>query len=179
MNIGQDFMVPELESTSGEAFDWLSRELELPDESTRQALREAFIRLRNAPSRKAAKELKALWPASARWPSGEAWLKSEECQRKESLETLLMLLHVRFCRVAHRIFRYAQVRSIIHPESPSRVPSFTHAILNRHCLSSDNGANICGVKVDHVVPISVALHFMGKLAHKHPECDCTVDPFKE
>lgn len=173
-----DFRVPSPDSTSGQAFDWLAQELELPDDAARRVLRDAFIRLRNAPSRKAAKELNALWPASARWPRGEAWLNSDACPRKNSPDTLLTLLHIRFSRVAHRIFRDAQVRSMIHPKSPDRIPRFTRAIINRHCLSADNGVNVCGMKVGEVVSIAVGLRFMEQPAHPHPECDCTVDPYK-
>ena len=54
--MNQRFDIPEINSTSGPAFDWVAQELAVPDDAMRQALREAFIQHRNAGFAKLTKE---------------------------------------------------------------------------------------------------------------------------
>lgn len=177
--MAEQFEVPEPESTSGPAFDWLLTELELPPGADIAALRQAFIDLRNQGARNAAKKLLAVWPAGARWPSGEAWLKDPASGLRDRAEDLMFLLHVRHTRVAHRLYRHAQIRAAIHPDSPDRDERYTHVIINKLNLSDDESeTNICGLKYGQTMSIAAGLRFMQKPAHSHPECDCTIDPWR-
>lgn len=176
--MSQTFEVPKLGSTAGPAFDWLCQELELPNEAARLTLRQAFVDQHNQGSRNAAKKLVPLWPEGARWPSGEAWIKNKASGLRDRVDDLMFLLHMRHVRVAHRLYRDAQVRSMIHPESPDRIPSYTHVIVNSINFSEDAAeTNICGLKYGHVMSIAAGLVFMQKPAHTHPECHCTIGPY--
>lgn len=176
--MAEQFEVPELESTSGPAFDWLLQELELPPGADTAALREAFMRLRHEGARNAAKKLLAVWPEGAHWPSGEAWVKDKASGLRDRLEDVLFLLHVRHGRVAHRLYRHAQIREAIHPDSPHRNNRYTRVIINRLNLSDDDAeTNVCGLKFGQTMSIAAGLVFMQKPAHAHPDCHCTIDPY--
>jgi len=177
------FDVPGLNSTSGPAFDWVAQELTLPDEATRQALRGAFIEHRNAGFTKLEKALAKAWSPGSRWPSGESYLRSQgwrpedEGGSDDSYEgdDLVELLAHRLSRVAHRMFRDAQVRALIHPDSPTKSKRYTHVCVNRDHFD-DEERNACGIQSGSLISIEAGLVFLRQPAHKHPACDCTADP---
>ena len=182
-----------LERAPGRAFEWVMREVELPDETTRTALREAFLSVANEGHGKAVRTLERVWPESARWPSGEAYLRSigwlppserigdQECDDEEvdayeydGYELMDLLFH-RLLQVAHRMYCDEQVRRALDPVSPPRIKSYTHAILNRGCDWWEDDP--CGLGVDKIVSIEEGLRQLEQPAHEHPRCQCTVNPY--
>ncbi len=172
----REFALPALAEMAGPAFDWLCQELELPSEHSREMLRQVFIDLYGQPSRSAARKLQVIWPEGAEWKNGQDWVSDSASGLQE--DDLLFLLHVRHSRVTNRLYRHAQIRSMIHPDSPDRISSFTQVMINKLNLNGTSERNICGLKYGQVMSIEAGLVFMQKPAHRHPECDCTIDPIK-
>ena len=178
------FEVPDLHSTSGPAFDWVAQELELPDAVTRQRLRNAFIQHRHDGFNKLSRSLAQAWAPGSRWPSGEAYLRSHGWQPEDEGgsvgsyegDDLVELLAHRLSRVAHRMFRDPQVRSVIHPDSPTKVKRYTQVCINGHHFDDDE-RNACGIRAGSLLSIEAGLVFLRQPAHKHPACDCTADPY--
>lgn len=180
--MGNQFDEPDLNSTSGPAFDWVAQELELPDDATRQALRAAFVLHRHDGFDKLHRALVKAWTPGARWPSGEDYLRSQGWRPDdeggsddayEGEDPVELLAH-RLSRVAHRIFRDAQVRSLIHPDSPKKVERYTQVCINGHHFDDEPSA--CGIQPGSLLSIAAGLVFLRQPAHKHPACDCTADP---
>ncbi len=176
------FDVPDLNSTSGPAFDWVAQELELPDAATRQTLRDTFVQHRHAGFDKLHRALVKAWASGARWPSGEAYLRSQGWRPDDEGgsdddyegDGLVELLSHRLLRVAHRMFRDAQVRVAIHPDSPIKVGRYTHVCINQDHF--DDEPTACGIRPGSLISIDAGLIFLRQPAHKHPACDCTADP---
>lgn len=171
------------------AFDWVMREVELPSESARGALRTAYLRTQNAGHEEGVRAMKTSWPDSARWPSGEMYLRSlgwrpeAEFTDDEQYDAyidnydgpeLLDLLYGRLTHVCRRIHRDAEVLRIIDPASPTRDRHFTHAIVNRFGWDDHDP---CGFGNDKIISIKDALKLLEQPAHTHPACRCTVDPY--
>lgn len=176
------FVVPDLNSTSGPAFDWVAQELELPDVATRRALQEAFVEHRHDGFNRLHRALTKAWAPGSCWSSGEAYLRSQGWHPENDGSSdgtyegddLVALLAQRLSRVAHRMFRDAQVRAVIHPDSPTRVKRYTHVCINRDHFDDEPSA--CGIRPGALISIEAGLVFLRQPAHKHPACDCTADP---
>lgn len=171
-----------LQETTAPAFAWVARELVFADESARPLLLDAFSRHRNDSHRKLVKALEEAWHAVS-WPSGEAYLRSLGWLPKGERgagyaydgDELMELLAHRLGHVAHRMFRDAQVRAAIDPQSPTRVRSYTQVMINRDHWH-DEERNVCGIKKASLLSVDAGLLFLRQPAHQHPACDCTADP---
>ncbi|MEO8118022.1 MAG: hypothetical protein ABI606_01710 [Rhodoferax sp.] len=160
------------------------REVEMPTEATREALREAFLAVVNEGHAKAVRTLERAWPAAARWPSGEAYLRSQGWRSDEEISQadeesydydgpeLMELLLQRLRHVTGRLYRDTQVRAFI-AQGLSSHWSRTHVVVNRHDFRDEDP---CGFGPDRVVSIEEGLKLMLEPAHSHPTCGCTVDP---
>jgi len=166
-----NFDIPDYGQTSGPAFDWVARELEFSNDTARPVLKAAFLQHRNDP-RKLFKTLDDAW-AGVSWPSGEAFLRAQDWPGGNG--DLMKLLGMRFVRVAHRMYRDAQVRDLIHPQSPNRNARYTHVCINRDHF--DGERNVCGIQRGALLSIEAGLLFIREPAHQRPDCDCTADPY--
>lgn len=177
-----------LEMTPARAFDWVARELEMPTPKALNDLRRAFLSIHDEGHSKAVRVLERNWPDGARWPSGEAYLRTlgwrtpDEFANDDDADAdadeyegpeLMELLFQRLVHVGGRMCRDAQVRCVLDPVSPQRMPAYTHALLNR---DGDFRGDPCGHGVDKVISIEEALRLMEQPAHTHPACACRIDP---
>lgn len=178
-----------LKHAPGRAFEWVSRELVLPNEESRESFKSAFLSAAHGGHEKVLSVLERAWPEGARWPSGEDYLRSigwrapDDFSDDDEVEAhaeeydgpeLIELLYQRLIHVCSRVYRDQQVCSLIDPRSPHRNPKYTHALLNR---DGDFLGNPCGCGVDKVISIDDALKLMEQPAHANPACNCTVGPF--
>jgi len=172
------------EVAPAQAFEWVSKELVWPDAGARQEMKDAWLAHANAGHRKLAKELRKAWASGVHWPRGEAyartlgWLPPQERaeQPRYRGDDPSDLLAQRLSHVAHRIYRDPQVRQSIDPDSPLHTGRYTHVEINRNHFH-DSERNACGIRKESLMSIEAGLVFMREPAHKHPACDCTVDPF--
>lgn len=177
------FAVPTFQDAAQRGFAWVSQELELPAGGQLDALRTAFLAHQDSGARALIRALSQAWPDGARWPSGEAWLQQREAAPESERQQfddhchdgLMGLLAHRLIHVSHRIYRDAQVRAGIHPDSPSRWRQYTHVCINRQHWH-DGPHNACGVQKNSLISIPAGLLFLRNPAHKNPACDCTADP---
>lgn len=178
-----------LKEAPEKAFDWVARELEMPNAKALEDLRSAFLSVYGEGEGKAVRVLEGHWAGGARWPKGEAYLRTlgwrspdefiDDDEADSYADTyrgpeLLGLLYQRLFHVSHRLYRDKQVRNMLAPASPQRVPHYTHARLNR---DGDFRGDPCGHGVDKIISIEEALRLMEQPAHTHPACACTIDPF--
>lgn len=178
-----------LAAAQGRAFDWVARELCMPTPGALDDLRRAFLAVYGEGQSKAVRMFEGHWPDGAHWPQGEAYLRTlgwrapgefanddEADAYADTYEgpELMELLYQRLFHVSQRLYRDEQVRNMLGPASPQRVPQYTHALLNR---DGDFRGDPCGHGVDKIISIDEALRLMGQPAHTHPACACTIDPF--
>lgn len=186
-----EFDVPAYGSTLSLAFDWVAHEITFPNEGVRDALRQEFLTVANDGRNTAVRVLGRVWSEEVCWPKAEAYLRTlgwhsradfaDEKQWDAYIDNydgpeLLDLLHSRLLHVAHHLFRNAQVRSMLDPRSPGRIPAYTHAVLNQYHESIGED-DVCGVGLNKIISIEAALAMLAQPAHPHPACHCTIDPF--
>jgi hypothetical protein len=177
------------------AFDWVMREVQLPSDAARAALRAAWLSVVNAGHDKGIRALEKAWHTGAHWPSGEAYLRTlgwcapeDFGDDTDAVETwadeydgpgLMELLYRRLWHVNNRLYRDPQVRAGIDPASPTRWPGYTHVIINRDSdwmHESWPYGEACGYKPDTLFSIQEGLKMLREPAHAHPACWCTIDP---
>lgn len=178
-----------LATAPGRAFDWMARELNMPTLEALNDLRRAFLSAYGEGHGKAVRLLESCWPDGSHWPQGEAYLRaigwrpSDEFVDDDEADAyadiyegpeLMELLYLRLFHVSHRLYRDEQVRNMLDPASPQRVPQYTHALLNRDGIFRSDP---CGHGADKIISIEEALRLMEQPAHTHPACMCTIDPF--
>ena len=164
-------------------FDWLMREVQLPDDAARQALFMASASAFVEGHEKAVRTISRAWPREARWPSGEAFLRSRGWLPEDEISDcddaadyngpgLVDLFVGRLIHVKHRLQRDSQVRALFDRSSGRSRGWPTHIIVNRDYWQDDEP---CGMGCDRVVSIEEGLALMAEPAHPHPECRCTFD----
>lgn len=172
-----------MRAAPAQAFEWVAQELIGSDAFACQALQAVWLEHANDPQ-KLIRELRKIWSTGVHWPSGEAyartlgWLPEQERAKgfKYRGDDPPALLAHRLMHVAHRIYRDPQVRALIDPASPTKWGRCTHVCINQDHFD-DEERNVCGIRQGALLSIQAGLLFMREPAHKHPACDCTIDPY--
>lgn len=167
-------------------FDWVARELELPDQHRERVFQAVHASLYEGLERRL-KAICAVWPEDAQWPTGHAYLQASLRQELEEDDEwrdgddlpevpdreLFRLLLIRFSHVAQRLCRNAQVRE--YYADPSRKKQRPFIVMNR--TPSEEHA-LCGRGSNVLLDVTEGLRLMEELTCTHPACRCTFDPAK-
>lgn len=167
-------------------FDWVARELVLPDAHREAVFSAVFGTLHEGMDRRL-KALRASRPEGIHWPSGHDYLQETLRQDLEDEDEwqdgdpmpevpeldLLKLLLMRFSHVAQRLVRNQQIREACSEEYFRRRHPFI--VMNREPREEHA---LCGRDSSVKLPIEDGLLLMDQLACSHPACCCTFDPAK-
>lgn len=168
------------------AFDWVARELTLPD-ANRDAIFEAVHASLYDGLERRLKAIYAVWPEGGQWPTGHTYLQESSRQELEeddewqegddlpqvSQRELIKLLLIRFTHVAQRLYRNRQVRDFYKDDLLRKRHPFIE--MNRNACEENA---LCGRESKVQLSVDEGLRLMEELVCSHPACRCTFDPSK-